>query len=68
MSTSATLRSREEHGAAQAGRALIELTGVSRRYEVGGGIVTALENVDVTIAAGEFLVVLGPRAAGRRRC
>jgi putative ABC transport system ATP-binding protein len=44
---------------------LIELDGVSRRYEVGGGIVTALEGVDLTVGAGEFMVVLGPSGSGK---
>jgi putative ABC transport system ATP-binding protein len=44
---------------------LIELDNVSRRYEVGGGIVTALEGVDLTVGAGEFAVVLGPSGSGK---
>jgi putative ABC transport system ATP-binding protein len=44
---------------------LIELDGVSRRYEVGGGVVTALEAVDLTVGAGEFIVVLGPSGSGK---
>ncbi len=44
---------------------LIELDAVSRRYEVGGGVVTALESVDLAIGAGEFIVVLGPSGSGK---
>ncbi|MGZ6969438.1 MAG: ATP-binding cassette domain-containing protein, partial [Acidimicrobiia bacterium] len=44
---------------------LIELDAVSRRYEVGGGVVTALGSVDLTIGAGEFVVVLGPSGSGK---
>ena len=44
---------------------LIRLTGVSRRYEVGGGTVTALADVDLSIGAGEFVVVLGPSGSGK---
>jgi putative ABC transport system ATP-binding protein len=44
---------------------LIELDDVSRRYEVGGGIVTALESVNLTVGAGEFVVVLGPSGSGK---
>jgi putative ABC transport system ATP-binding protein len=45
--------------------ARIELQGVSRRYATGGGIVTALCDVDLDIGAGEFLVVLGPSGSGK---
>jgi putative ABC transport system ATP-binding protein len=45
--------------------ALIELEGVARRYEIGGGVVTALREVDLEIEAGEFVVVLGPSGCGK---
>ena len=44
---------------------LISLDAVSRRYEVGGGTVTALADVDLDVDAGEFLVVLGPSGSGK---
>jgi len=44
---------------------LIELSDVSRRYEVGGSTVTALEDIDLTIGGGEFAVVLGPSGSGK---
>ena len=44
---------------------LIELDSVSRRYEVGGGTITALEAATLTIGAGEFVVVLGPSGSGK---
>jgi putative ABC transport system ATP-binding protein len=45
--------------------ALIELEQVARRYEVGGGVVTALAEVDLEVGAGEFVVVLGPSGSGK---
>jgi putative ABC transport system ATP-binding protein len=48
-----------EHGS------LIELEGVARRYEMGEVTVTALEEVDLRIECGEFVVVLGPSGSGK---
>ena len=44
---------------------LVRLDGVSRRYAVGGGIVTALEDVTLEVGRGEFIVVLGPSGSGK---
>jgi putative ABC transport system ATP-binding protein len=44
---------------------LIELRGISRSYEIGGGTVTALDSVDLTVDAGEFVVILGPSGSGK---
>ena len=44
---------------------LIHLDGVSRRYELGGTTVTALDGVDLAVYEGEFVVVLGPSGSGK---
>jgi putative ABC transport system ATP-binding protein len=43
----------------------IALLGVSRRYEVGAVTVTALEDVTLSLAPGEFTVILGPSGSGK---
>jgi putative ABC transport system ATP-binding protein len=45
--------------------ATIELRGATRAYEVGGRVVTALADVDLSVRAGEFAVVLGPSGCGK---
>ena len=44
---------------------MIELHGVSRRYELGEVTVTALDDVTLDIAEQEFVVVLGPSGSGK---
>jgi putative ABC transport system ATP-binding protein len=44
---------------------LIELAGVARRYDMGEVTVTALEEVDLRVERGEFVVVLGPSGSGK---
>lgn len=44
---------------------MIELRGVSRRFEIGDQTVKALDEVDLSIAAGEYLSVMGPSGSGK---
>lgn len=44
---------------------MIELTGVSRTWEVGGQPVHALRNVNLSIGAGEYVSVMGPSGSGK---
>jgi len=44
---------------------LIHLEGVARHYELGDTTVKALDEVDLTVHEGEFVVVLGPSGSGK---
>jgi putative ABC transport system ATP-binding protein len=44
---------------------LVELERIARRYRVGEVTVTALEDVTLGVAPGEFTVVLGPSGSGK---
>ncbi len=45
--------------------ALARLQGISKRYQMGAGEVSALDDVTLDIYQGEFLVVLGPSGSGK---
>jgi hypothetical protein len=44
---------------------IVQLEGVSRRYQVGQSEVYALRDVDLEVDEGEFAVVLGPSGSGK---
>lgn len=47
------------------GEALIRLRGVSKRYQQGELAVEVLKGIDLDIAAGEFVALLGPSGSGK---
>ena len=46
-------------------KALIELKGVSKIYRSGEHELRALDNVDISVEKGKFVVILGPSGAGK---
>src|SRR4030088_2473709 len=51
--------------AGEGARAVIEIEGVSKTYRTRDGEVPSLRPLDVTVHAGEFLVVVGPSGCGK---
>ncbi|WP_373503972.1 ABC transporter ATP-binding protein [Aestuariivirga sp.] len=44
---------------------LVSFRGITRHYGEGGGLVRALDGVDLTIERGEFIAIMGPSGSGK---
>jgi putative ABC transport system ATP-binding protein len=44
---------------------VIEMTGVSKRYQKGGATLVILDGMDLTVEAGDFLALMGPSGSGK---
>lgn len=44
---------------------IVEATNVTKEYETGGRVVTALDNINFTAERGEFVAIMGPSGSGK---
>ena len=51
-----------------AGSPLIALSRLSRHYGQGDALVRALDGIDLSIAEGEFVAIMGPSGSGKSTC
>jgi len=47
---------------------IVDASGVTKRYETGNEVVTALDDVDFRLHSGEFVSIMGPSGSGKTTC
>src|SRR4029079_7423625 len=47
------------------GPAMLEMTHVTKTYQIGGQAVRVLDSIDLTLHGGEFVSIVGPSGAGK---
>jgi len=45
--------------------AIIEMSGVTKRYQRGGETLTVLDNLDLAVPEGDFIAMMGPSGSGK---
>jgi len=61
----ATPAARPATDLANTGAPAIRATGLERRFETGSGTIEAIREVNLTVATGEFCVIVGPSGCGK---
>ena len=57
----------EKVGASAEETPLVEIRGLARSFETGGGTVKVLENLDLDIAQGDRIAIVGQSGVGPHR-
>jgi NitT/TauT family transport system ATP-binding protein len=65
MSVATLKRSHDGSAAVDPANAILVVDNITKRFETPDGVLTALDNVSLTVAPGEFLGVIGPSGCGK---